>query len=128
MKDSGFKYAFGPRWNANMRRFRVDLFYSSDSSRTKSFIIKQRRLPTLVSWVLDDDEEVVLVCRERKEDNFMPPPDKERSSPRRSRGINTGFSPGAIMISFFLERTRRKVRSFWGSMSRMVVLAFISSW
>lgn len=32
------------------------------------------------------------------------------------------------MISFFLERTRRKVRSFWGSMSRMVVLAFISSW
>lgn len=32
------------------------------------------------------------------------------------------------MISFFLERTRRKVRSFWGSMSRMVVLAFIRSW
>lgn len=32
------------------------------------------------------------------------------------------------MISFFLERTRKKVRSFWGSMSRMVVLAFITSW
>lgn len=32
------------------------------------------------------------------------------------------------MISFFLERTRRKVRSFWGSMFRMVLLAFITSW
>lgn len=39
-----------------------------------------------------------------------------------------GFLPGAIMISFFLERTRRNVRSFWGSMSRMVLLAFITSW
>lgn len=38
------------------------------------------------------------------------------------------LSPGAIMISFFLERTRMKVRSFWGSMSRMVLLAFITSW
>lgn len=37
-------------------------------------------------------------------------------------------SPGAIMISFFLERTRRKVRSFWGSMSRTVLRAFITSW
>jgi hypothetical protein len=32
------------------------------------------------------------------------------------------------MISFFLERMRRKVRSFWGSTSRMVLRAFITSW
>lgn len=33
--------------------------------------------------------------------------------------------PGATMISFFLERIRRNVRSFWGSMSRTVLLAFM---
>lgn len=32
------------------------------------------------------------------------------------------------MTSFFLERTRRKVRSFCGSMSRTVLRAFITSW
>lgn len=37
------------------------------------------------------------------------------------------LSPGAIMISFFLERTRRKVRSFWGSISRTVLRAIITS-
>lgn len=36
-----------------------------------------------------------------------------------------GLLPGATMISFFLERIRRNVRSFWGSMSRTVLLAFI---
>lgn len=41
---------------------------------------------------------------------------------------NPPASPGAIMISFFLERTRRNVRSFWGSMSRTVLRAFITSW
>lgn len=33
--------------------------------------------------------------------------------------------PGATMISFFLERIRRNVRSFWGSISRTVLLAFM---
>ena len=32
--------------------------------------------------------------------------------------------PGATIISFFLERIRRKVRSFWGSISRTVLRAF----
>lgn len=32
------------------------------------------------------------------------------------------------MISCFLDLMRRKVRSFWGSMSRTVLLAFIASW
>jgi len=32
--------------------------------------------------------------------------------------------PGATMISFFLERTRRKVSSFWGSMSRTQLRAW----
>ena len=32
------------------------------------------------------------------------------------------------MISYFLVRTRRKVRSFWGSMSLTVLLAITVSW
>lgn len=36
--------------------------------------------------------------------------------------------PGAIIISFFLERTLRKVRSFCASMSLTVLRAFITSW
>lgn len=35
-----------------------------------------------------------------------------------------GPLPGATIISFFLERIRRKVRSFWGSISRTVLRAF----
>lgn len=36
--------------------------------------------------------------------------------------------PGATMISCFFDLIRRKVRSFWGSMSRTVLLAFMVSW
>lgn len=36
--------------------------------------------------------------------------------------------PGAIMISFFFDRTLRKVRSFWGSMSLTIPRAFMSNW
>lgn len=36
--------------------------------------------------------------------------------------------PGATMISCFFDLILRKVRSFWGSMSRTVLLAFIVSW
>lgn len=36
--------------------------------------------------------------------------------------------PGATMISCFLDLILRKVKSFWGSMSRTVLLAFIVSW
>lgn len=36
--------------------------------------------------------------------------------------------PGATMISCFLDLILRKVRSFWGSMSRTVLLAFMVSW
>lgn len=39
-------------------------------------------------------------------------------------GTNSS-SPGATKISCFLERRRRKVRSFWGSISRIVLLAFM---
>lgn len=104
-----------------------------------------------MSWVLDDDQEVVLICGDTRSKN------KEERRTRSSLEVQQNRStrsqswacswtgqgqgggpglvlvledgpPGAIMISFFLERTRRKVRSFWGSRSRMVVLAFISSW
>jgi len=40
------------------------------------------------------------------------------------RKVNRKNSPGATMISFFLERTRRKVSSFWGSMSRTQLRAW----
>lgn len=36
--------------------------------------------------------------------------------------------PGATMISCFFDLILRKVRSFWGSMSRTVLLAFTVSW
>lgn len=101
-----------------------------------------------MSWVLDDDQEVVLICgdtrtknKARRRDGPVQPggagePEHQVSELGLLLDLSLGVwfwfwrfcSPGAIMISFFLERTRRKVRSFWGSMSRMVVLAFISSW
>lgn len=40
------------------------------------------------------------------------------------RGVWKTFLPGATIISFFLERIRRKVRSFWESISRTVLRAF----
>lgn len=36
--------------------------------------------------------------------------------------------PGATMISCFFDLILRKVKSFWGSISRTVLLAFIVSW
>lgn len=39
--------------------------------------------------------------------------------------VNNTHSPGATKTSCFLERMRRKVRSFWGSMSLTVLLAII---
>lgn len=39
-----------------------------------------------------------------------------------------GQLPGATMISCFFDLILRKVRSFWGSMSRTVLLVFIVSW
>ena len=39
-------------------------------------------------------------------------------------GEGEDLLPGATIISFFLERIRRKVRSFWGSISRTVLRAF----
>lgn len=36
--------------------------------------------------------------------------------------------PGATMISCFFDLILRKVRSFWGSISRTVLLAFTVSW
>lgn len=39
--------------------------------------------------------------------------------------VTTTHSPGATKTSCFLERMRRKVRSFWGSMSLTVLLAII---
>lgn len=46
------------------------------------------------------------------------------SLPQKCQSI---WEPGAIMISFFLERILRKVRSFWGSISLTVTRAFITS-
>ena len=39
--------------------------------------------------------------------------------------VTKSHSPGATKTSCFLERMRRKVRSFWGSMSLTVLLAII---
>lgn len=38
--------------------------------------------------------------------------------------VNSNHLPGATIISCFLDRILRKVRSFCGSMSRTVLLAF----
>lgn len=38
------------------------------------------------------------------------------------------FLPGATMISCFLDLILRNVKSFWGSISRTVLLAFMVNW
>lgn len=46
----------------------------------------------------------------------------------RQQYVSTTRLPGATKISCLLERMRRKVRSFCGSISLTVLLAFIVSW
>lgn len=75
----------------------------------------------LFTWVLDDDQQEVILCKIRNRYQLL----RTNSHKENRFSVTNSSIPGATKISCFLERRRRKVRSFWGSISRTVLLAFM---
>lgn len=117
-------------WNFTLFHTNKILFHTisnhSPLSRNSTCII------TSFCWILNDDQNELFICKELKKgyDNLCFHSYNFFQDTFQIHMFTTYVLslPGATIISCFLERMRRNVRSLVGSRSRTTLLALSESW